>query len=80
MNKKEKTDVLNYVNKMVDMYEGNNDPVYPTQASPEMFGKAAERIERERQRSGAPSSWGGYKKAANTPFEKPVLTLLTIYL
>ena len=43
---------------------------FPTQASPEMFGKAAERIERERQRSGAPSSWGGYKKAANTPAEK----------
>ena len=46
--KKHKTDVLQYIEKMKDMYE----PTYPTQASPEMMGKAAERIERARQMTG----------------------------
>jgi len=67
--KKHKTDVLQYIEKMKDMYE----PTYPTQASPEMMGKAAERIERARQMTGEKkqlSTWDLLKKAADTPQEK----------
>jgi len=83
--KKHKTDVLQYIEKMKDMYEPkladqkifknniNNKPTYPTQATPEMMGKAAERIERARQMTGEPkqlSTWDLLKKAADTPEEK----------
>ena len=83
--KKHKTDVLQYIEKMKDMYEPkladqkifknniNNKPTYPTQATPEMMGKAAERIERARQMTGEPkqlSTWDLLKKAADTPQEK----------
>ena len=83
--KKHKTDVLQYIEKMKDMYEPkfadqqifknniNKKPTYPTQASPEMMGKAAERIERARQMTGEKkqlSTWDLLKKAADTPEEK----------
>jgi len=83
--KKHKTDVLQYIEKMKDMYEPkfadqqifknniNKKPTYPTQASPEMMGKAAERIERARQMTGEKkqlSTWDLLKKAADTPQEK----------
>ena len=53
----------------------NKVPVYkyPTQASPEAFGKLAERVERARQMTGEPkemSTWDLLKKAADTPEEK----------
>ena len=53
----------------------NKVPVYqyPTQASPEAFGKLAERVERARQMRGEPkemSTWELLKKAADTPEEK----------
>ena len=84
--KKHKADVLQYIEKMKDMYEGpkisdqpilknniNKKPHYPTQATPEAFGKLAERIERARQMRGEPkemSTWEMLKKAADTPEEK----------
>ena len=84
--KKHKTDVLTYINKMTEMYDGpkisdqkilkkniNNKPHYPTRASPEQFGKLAERIERARQMTGEKkqmSTWEMMKKAADTPEEK----------
>ena len=84
--KKHKTDVLTYINKMTEMYDGpkisdqkilknniNNKPHYPTQASPEQFGKLAERIERARQMTGEKkqmSTWEMLKKGADTPEEK----------
>ena len=84
--KKHKTDVLTYINKMTEMYDGpkisdqkilknniNKKPHYPTQASPEQFGKLAERIERARQMTGEKkqmSTWEMMKKAADTPEEK----------
>ena len=84
--KKHKTDVLTYINKMTEMYDGpkisdqkilknniNNKPHYPTQASPEAFGKLAERVERARQMTGEKkqmSTWEMMKKAADTPEEK----------
>ena len=71
---------------MTEMYDGpkisdqkilknniNNKPHYPTQASPEQFGKLAERIERARQMTGEKkqmSTWEMMKKAADTPEEK----------
>jgi len=51
----------------------NKVPVYqyPTRATPEQFGKAAERIERARQESGSEiSTWDLLKKTADTPEEK----------
>jgi len=85
--KKHKADVLQYIEKMKDMYEGpkiseqpilknniNKKPHYPTQATPEQFGKLAERVERARQMTGEPkkemSTWDLLKKAADTPEEK----------
>ena len=84
--KKHKADVLQYIEKMKDMYEGpkisdqpilknniNKKPHYPTQATPEAFGKLAERIERARQMTGEKkqmSTWEMMKKAADTPEEK----------
>ena len=84
--KKHKADVLQYIEKMKDMYEGpkisdqpilknniNKKPHYPTQATPEAFGKLAERIERARQMRGEPkemSTWEMLKKGADTPEEK----------
>jgi hypothetical protein len=43
---------------------------YPKEASPEAFGKLAERIERQRQMTGGPSSWDTMKITAKTPEEK----------
>ena len=49
----------------------NRKPNYPTRASPEQFGKAAERIERARQQSGSEmNTWEIMKAVANTPAEK----------
>ena len=49
----------------------NNKPHrYPTRATPEQFGKLAERVERQRQMSGGPSSWDLFKQTANTPEER----------
>jgi hypothetical protein len=84
--KKHKADVLTYINKMTEMYDGprisdqpilknniNKKPHYPTQATPEQFGKLAERVERARQMTGEKkqlTSWEIMKKAADTPEEK----------
>ena len=83
--KQHKVDVLTYVNKVVADNEPkiadqpifknniNRKPTYPTRVSPEVFGKAAERIERARQMTGEKqelSTWDLLKKAANTPEEK----------
>ena len=61
-----KSDIASHVN----ILHNNINNRYPTQASPEQFGKLAERIERSRQMTGGPSTWDIYKKAADTPQEK----------
>ena len=43
---------------------------YPTQSTPEQFGKLAERIERQRQMTGGPNTWELMKKTATTTPEK----------
>jgi hypothetical protein len=64
--KQHKEDIASHVN----ILHNNINNRYPTQASPEQFGKLAERIERSRQMTGGPSTWDIYKKAADTPQEK----------
>ena len=66
--KKQKTDVLNYINKMVDMYEG--DHIKVKEATPKQVGQLAERLEENRQRSGEMSTWDSMKATAKTPAEK----------
>ena len=61
-----KSDITSHVN----ILHNNINKRHPTQASPEAFGKLAERIERSRQMTGGPSTWDIYKKAADTPQEK----------
>ena len=62
-----KSDIASHVN----ILHNNINNRYPTQASPEQFGKLAERIERSRQMTGGPSTWDIYKKAADTPQPVP---------
>ena len=83
---KHKTDVLNYINKMVDKYEGkepkiadqeifkNNinrkEPVALKFATPHQVGQLAQRLEENRQRTGEMSTWDTMKATAKTPQEK----------
>ena len=56
-----------------DRLEKQQKSNYRKEATPEMMGKAAERIERARQMTGEPkqlSTWELLKKAADTPQEK----------
>ena len=66
---KHKTDVLNYINKIVDQYEGK-EPIYPSRASPRQIGDLAERLETSRQMTGEMSTWDAMKATAKTPQEK----------
>ena len=66
---KHKTDVLNYINKIVDQYEGK-EPIYPSRASARQIGDLAERLEENRQRTGEMSTWDSMKATAKTPQEK----------
>ena len=84
--KKHKSDVLNYINKMVDKYEGkepkiadqeifkNNinrkEPVALKFATPHQVGQLAQRLEENRQRTGEMSTWDTMKATAKTPQEK----------
>jgi len=64
-----KSDIASHVN----ILHNNINNRYPTQATPEQFGKLAERVERARQMTGEKkqlSSWEIMKKAADTPQEK----------
>ena len=66
-NKKKKISVLDYIDKVKDNY---NDNLRPKEASPEMVGELATKLERQRQMTGGPSTWDIMKKAATTPEEK----------
>ena len=68
--KKQKSDVLNYINKMVDMYEGKEENFYPSQATPTQVGELAKRLEESRQSSGELSTWELMKETAKTPDER----------
>ena len=65
--KKKKISVLDYIDKVKDNY---NDNLRPKEASPEMVGELATKLERQRQMTGGPSTWDIMKKAATTPEEK----------
>jgi len=67
--KKQKTDVLDYVNKMVNMYEGDGN-FYPSQATPTQVGEVSKRLEESRQMTGEPNTWNLMKQTASTPEEK----------
>ena len=72
--KKQKIDVLTYIEKMRDMYEGDNiklkEPIYPSKANPRQIGLLAERLEESRQMTGEMSTWDSMKATAKTPAEK----------
>ena len=68
--KKQKSDVLNYINKMVDTYEGKEENFYPSQATPTQVGELAKRLEESRQSSGQLSTWELMKETAKTPEER----------
>ena len=68
--KKQKSDVLNYINKMVDIYDGKEENFYPSQATPKQVGQLAQRLEENRQRTGEMSTWDSMKATAKTPAEK----------
>ena len=59
-------------NKNIYSFEDSHKkaPGYPTRATPEQFGKLAERVERQRQMSGGPDSWEMFKETADTPEER----------
>ena len=68
--KKHKTDVLDYINKMTDMYDNKEESFYPRQASPEQVGRVSEALERGRQMTGEPNTWDLLKQTAKTPEER----------
>ena len=80
--KQHKTDILNYVNKVVadnepkiadqEIFKNNinRQPKYPTQASPRQIGDLAEKLEKQRQMTGGTSLWDDMKATAKTPAEK----------
>ena len=68
--KKQKSDILNYINKMVDTYEGKEENFYPSQATPTQVGELAKRLEESRQSSGQLSTWELMKETAKTPDER----------
>lgn len=73
-NQKKKIGVLDYIEKVKDMNEGDNiklkEPFYPKRASPRQVGDLAAKMEEQRQMTGELSTWNMLKAAADTPEAK----------
>ena len=68
--KKQKSDVLNYINKMVDIYDGKEENFYPQRATPTQVGEVSKRLEESRQMTGEPNNWDLMRMTAKTPDER----------